>query len=284
MNTLRELKNKGIQLLEDAGIEDAEFDALQLLLSVTELSEAEYLLRCDDKPSALQEERYFECLQRRASNYPLQYIIGSWTFYNSEFFVGDGVLIPRPETEELVECCISIIKKNNYKVVYDLCTGSGCIGLSIAAECPSVRCYLFDYYDAALKYAAKNLTASGLDNVMLIKTDVLKEYKDEIPYADLIVSNPPYIASDELPALQKEVQMEPASALDGGADGLLFYRAIAEFWLSRLNDGGCAAVECGEGQCEDIISLFGNRLNSEAKKDLYGTDRFVIGFDKNGGF
>lgn len=283
MNTLRELNNKGILLLEKADIENAAFDALQLLLYVTGYSEGEYLLKRNDKISSLQENKYFECIAQRASNIPLQYIVGKWDFYKSEFYVGEGVLIPRPETEELVEHCISIIKKNGYNVVYDLCTGSGCIGLSIAAECPFVQCYLVDYYDDALFYTNKNLLASGLENVRIIKADVLEKYNEDIPFADLIVSNPPYIATEELNSLQKEVQKEPVTALDGGEDGLLFYRAIARNWFGRLNEGGCVAVECGEGQSSGIVSIFSEKLNSEPLSDLYGVKRFVIGFDKCGG-
>lgn len=283
MSTLRELRTKGRALLEKAGIEDADFDALQLIMFVTGFSEGEYLLKCNDNISALQESAYFDCIQKRVSNFPLQYIIGKWDFYKSEFYVGEGVLIPRPETEELVERCISIIRSRNYRMIYDLCTGSGCIGLSIAAACPFIQCFLFDLYDGALSFANKNLCASGLKNAVIIKADILKEYNDTIPFADMIISNPPYIASEELPFLQKEVQNEPMTALDGGDDGLMFYRAIADIWFRKLNDGGCVAIECGEGQSDSIISVFGDRLNSEAVRDMYGVDRFVIGFDKDGG-
>ncbi len=257
-------------------IPDADFDAYQLLLTFFDGDTASYMLHSAEEISSEQEDSYNRFLDRRINGEPLQYIIGKWDFYKSSFFVGEGVLIPRPETEELVDRCVELIKKNNYSVVYDLCTGSGSIGLSIAKECPQVTCYLFELYDKALYYAEKNLDMFQLENVKLIKHDILKKYNSDIQSADIIVSNPPYIESSEINSLQREVLCEPLTALDGGEDGLIFYRAIYNNWSDNLNCGGYFAFECGETQTDDIIAIAGDRYFSEAYKDIYSNYRFVV--------
>lgn len=280
MMTYRLLLKKGAELLRTAGIEDYEFDAFQLLLFTTGLTKDEVFLIFDNSASDEQADNFFACVERRKNYEPLQYIIGQWSFYESDFFVGKGVLIPRPETEELVEHCCSFIKKHNVKIVYDLCTGSGCIGLSIAKKFPYVHCYLFDLFDDALFYAEKNRNNLSLNNVTIIKKDITTKLSVELPDADIIVSNPPYIESEEIRFLQHEVLNEPASALDGGEDGLAFYRAIDCIWLNKLKKNGMIAVECGENQTVDIINIFADKCNCKAVYDLYNADRFVIGLRK----
>lgn len=274
--TWRELVKKGKAVLESAGIEDAEFDAFQLSLKFFNGSHTDYLLHFSDEVNEADFTAYFNFLNRRISGEPLQYIVGKWDFYKSSFYVGKGVLIPRPETEELVDSCIGIIKKNDCKVIYDLCTGSGCIGISIAKECPETKCYLFDYYDDAISYAERNLNLSGLSNVKVIKHNILTPFSENVPVADLIVSNPPYINSSELASLQQEVLQEPITALDGGEDGLMFYRAIFSLWEKHLKPNGYFAFECGENQAELIKKLAGNKFNTTITKDIYGIERFVF--------
>lgn len=276
MNNWRELLKKGTEILVSADIDDAEFDAYQLLLMFFDGNSTQYALNSGKTVNEKLAEEYLSLIERRVSGEPLQYIIGKWDFYNSSFFVGEGVLIPRPETEELVEKCVSIIKENSYSVIYDLCTGSGCIGLSIAKECPGVKCYLFELYDNAFSYAKKNLEEMNLGNVQLIKHDIMQKYEGDIPAADLIVSNPPYIETEEIRALQSEVLCEPVTALDGGDDGLVFYRAIYKKWSEVLNNKGYFAFECGEKQTDAIIKLFSVGFNGVAYKDMYGNDRMVI--------
>lgn len=276
MMTWQALLKSGKQLLFENGIEDADFDAFQLLLTFFLNSETEYTLRmCEIAPDEKIEE-YREMLNRRIRKEPLQYILGSWDFYKSNFIVGNGVLIPRPETEELVELSVNIIKNNACKTVYDLCSGSGCIGLSIAKECPDVDCFLFEFYDDALKYTNINLQQLGLKNVRVFKHNVLNSPDFNIDKADLIVSNPPYIESGEIASLQFEVQKEPHTALDGGTDGLDFYRAFFDNWTDRLNDGGIFAFECGEAQSQKISDIFSEKFSYFVKRDIYGIDRFVI--------
>lgn len=280
---LQQLLNKGKTVLIDNGIDDADFDALQLMLYSTGYSHASFLLNKAENADDNTEKTYLEYIFRRADKEPLQYIIGKWQFYKSEFYVGDGVLIPRPETEELVEKCIQTVRERNYKTIYDLCTGTGCIGISIAKDCPNTECYLFDYYDGALKYTEQNVLLSGLKNVHIIKADILKDYLETIPDADLIVSNPPYIASEEICTLQTEVLKEPVTALDGGNDGLMFYDAIKKYWVKHLKNGGAVALECGENQSKLICDRFLYDFKVEIFNDSFGCDRFILGFNENGG-
>ena len=275
MTTWKELLKSGATYLETNNVDDFLFEATQLLLTFFQSDYNNFLLHSSDSPDLSQIDSYNNLLKRRVEGEPLQYILGKWDFYNSEFFVGKGVLIPRPETEELVDRCIALIRKNNYKVIYDLCTGTGCIGISVAKECPDVKCYLFELYDEAFSYAQKNINSCGVSNVTLIRHDVLEAYKGAIPDADMIISNPPYIESDEIATLQKEVLEEPLTALDGGTDGLVFYRRFLSDWTERLNVSGYFAFECGENQTDAIASLADDRFITETKKDIYGNNRFV---------
>ena len=222
-------------------------------------------------------DAYEALLRRRAAGEPLQYILGQWDFRGEPFAVGPGVLIPRPETEQLAELCIEAARARGAITVYDLCAGTGCIGLTVAKACPQARVYLLELHEGALSYLKQNEAAFSLPHTHIVQADVLKGLPETLPAPDLIVSNPPYIRAGELPGLQREVGFEPATALDGGEDGYVFYRAIAEKWLPLLPRGGFAAVECGEGQPETVAGLFGRTLDCAVVKDLYGVPRFVTG-------
>ena len=272
----KELLREGVKFLSENNIDDAQFDAYQLILSFFDGNAADYMLHFNDEVPAECEENYRELIVRRSENEPLQYILGKWDFYNSSFVVGSGVLIPRPETEELVDRSISLIRKNSFKTVYDLCSGSGCIGLSIAKECPDVQCFLFELYDDALFYTEKNTQLLSLSNVKIIKHDVLSGYPENIPCADMIISNPPYIESYLIPELQTEVLREPLTALDGGDDGLIFYRTFFEKWTDKLKVNGYFAFECAENQTDAIADLAGSCYINTKYKDIYGNDRFVF--------
>lgn len=280
MITWRELLKRGEKELFSAGIEDSSFDAFQLLLKVSGYTKDSFYLNdnkyCDD----VSETVYSELITRRKNNEPLQYILGKWEFLDNEFLVGEGVLIPRPETEELTEHIVKLIKDNGLRTVYDLCSGSGCIGLSVAKAFPDVRCYLFELYDNAFEFSLKNLMNLNIPNAEVLKLDVLKGPDLSLPDADIIVSNPPYIASCEIPMLQSEVLKEPVTALDGGNDGLMFYRAIHEKWLVKLSDYGYIAFECGEDQSKAIADLYSDKFDCKTVYDSYGADRFVIGRKK----
>ena len=244
------------------------FDRTQLLLSKDNLADAKTVAETQ------------RILEQRKKNIPLQYILGEWDFYGQTFKVGEGVLIPRPETEELCTAVIERLKKMQAPTVFDLCAGSGCIGITLKKQVAQANVYLVEYFDEALGFLNENRMAlSVARSVPEIKGDVLEGYEKFgfLPRPDVIVSNPPYIKKSELSSLQSEVRYEPSTALDGGEDGLVFYRAFAEKWLPFINEKGFIAVECGETQAEKIASLF-SKHSSEITvlKDFNGIDRFVI--------
>ena len=212
----------------------------------------------------------------RKNGEPLQYILGKWDFYDLTFNVGKGVLIPRPETETLVDFALEKIKDVKSPVIYDLCAGSGCIGLTIAHHRKDAKVYLLEKEDGALKYLKINKEKYNLGNAQIIQGDLFNIDFSQIPQADVILSNPPYIPASEIDGLQKEVHFEPVTALDGGIDGLDFYRCIAEKWASKVKNNGFIALECGEKQSDDIINLFSGKYSEkQVIYDFNNIDRIV---------
>lgn len=273
--TLSELQKTGKARLQRAEIEDAAFEADCLLESATGYSRSQCLVRGAEAVSERVTTRFFSQIARRIQGEPLQYILGKWSFYGRDFFVGEGVLIPRPETEELVETAISVLRENPHSTVFDLCAGSGCIGLTVAKEVPECTVYLFEKYDAAFSYLQKNAEALGVPNAHLIRADIFTDAPPDGARADLLLSNPPYIPKRELADLQKEVLREPSTALDGGADGLDFYRAIQNRWLPFVNADGTLLFECGDGQGSEIANLFKSAKAAKVLFDFQNIDRFV---------
>ena len=215
-------------------------------------------------------------IERRKAGEPLQYILGTWDFYDLTFFVGQGVLIPRPETEILVDFALDNLKDIKNPVIFDLCAGTGCIGLTIAKHMPEATVYLLEKQENAFEYLKKNADNLTLENVQLIKGDLFTFDFDELPMADLIVSNPPYIPTTEIEELQKEVLSEPISALDGGNDGLDFYRCLADKWTSKVKKSGFMAFECGDNQSKDVTDLFfGKYTENNVIFDFNNIDRIV---------
>lgn len=267
-----------VKTLADAGCDSPEYDAQQLIEASFGLNKTQLLMNNKDSADENKTVLFEELLRRRASREPLQYILGEWSFNRFRFKVGPGVLIPRPETELLPEFAIDSLRKNPGSVVYDLCCGSGCIGITVAKLFPTVRVYCIDLSDAALAFAEENRRRIGVENVKIVKADVTDGCSIlGLPQPDLILSNPPYVPSAELPTLQPEVIFEPQMALDGGEDGLRFYREIADKWFPFLHKGGFLALECGEGQSTDILALFVS-LASGGKliRDAFGTERVVV--------
>ena len=214
--TLSELQKAGKARLQRAEIEDAAFEADCLLESATGYSRSQCLVRGAEAVSERVTTRFFSQIARRIQGEPLQYILGKWSFYGR----------------------------------------SGCIGLTVAKEVPECTVYLFEKYDAAFSYLQKNAEALYVPNAHLIKADILADTPPDGVQADLLLSNPPYIPKRELPELQKEVLREPSTALDGGADGLDFYRVIQKRWMPFVNADGTLLFECGDGQGSEIATLF----------------------------
>jgi release factor glutamine methyltransferase len=266
--------------LREAGVQDADFDARQLLLSVLRVDTSAFLLRRFLPVDPKDADAAFALARRRADGEPLQYLLGAWCFLDETFRVGPGVLIPRPETETLVLQCEALLQEKQSPVILDLCAGTGCIGLSLQKRIPAATVVLIELSDAALRYLRQNARDLAVaDRVLICKGDVLcgPGAFEDLPKADLIVSNPPYIPESALASLQREVQSEPRMALDGGEDGLLFYRRFSSDWRQALKPDGVFAFECGEGQGAAIGSLFEPfGFHVEIVADFNGFDRFVF--------
>ena len=262
--------------LRAAQIENASFDASCLVESITGLSRAKIML-CDDDISDGQAELIECAVLRRISGEPLQYILGEWDFFGRTFEVGEGVLVPRPETELIVELALEKLGNARYPVVFDLCAGSGCIGLTIAAERPDAHVVLFEKYDKAFHYLKRNIEKLGLTNVQAVQYDITMGYDKKLHETpDLIVSNPPYLRTDELERVPAEVMHEPVTALDGGADGTDFYRIIASRWLPYVNGHGGIIFECDPSQTLKIADmLMPYAMRVKIVTDIFGLQRAV---------
>ncbi len=269
--TLSEAYNYGVYFLSANGVDEADFKSLCLCCHCAGIKNNEYEIHKNEDLIIM--KKFADMLWQIKSGEPLQYVIGRWDFYESEFHVGRGVLIPRPETEELTELVLDNAKRLCSPVVFDLCSGSGCIGISIAKALPSSTVYCVEKSEEALQYLLKN--AESISNVKVVNSDI--NYPSDIGNADIIVSNPPYIKSSDLSTLQSEVQFEPSMALDGGADGLDFYRIIAEKWNSNLKENGMLFLEIGEDQGEAVYEILEKQGFKEIEviKDMYGNNRMV---------
>ena len=262
--------------LAEAGCEDAAFDARCLLEDFGGLPRGR---AADDTPLTDEQIAALEtAVAQRAAGRPLQYILGEWEFLALTLKVGEGVLIPRPDTELLCEVAAEQLRGKTASRVLDLCAGSGCVGLGVASLCPSAVVTEVELSADALPYLRENVLRYPDYAVTVRQADVLADYAAfDGPY-DAILSNPPYIPTNHLPALQREVQHEPKMALDGTADGLAFYRTIAEHWCEKLTPDGFIAVEVGMGQAEDVARLFRAQglENTGIFTDLGGVPRVVL--------
>lgn len=206
---------------------------------------------------------------------PIQYITNKQEFMELSFYVDENVLIPQPDTEILVEEVLS--KINKQEKILDLCTGSGAIGIALAKNTENIKIYMSDVSEKALEIAKRNITKNKVEErCELIVSNMFENIYSKY---DVIVSNPPYIESEEIKILPKEVQSEPIIALDGGFDGLDFYRIIANEAYKYLKENGILALEIGYNQKEKVIDLLnktGKYKDIYCKKDLGGNDRVVI--------
>ncbi len=233
-----------------------------------------------DRPLSKDELSTFRALiQRRLGGEPTQYVIGHREFYGRRFLVDERVLIPRPETELLVEAALRAVPKDAPARVLDLCTGSGCVAVSIAAERPQASVWATDLAPGALEVAKANAEALGVGGrVTFYEGDLFGPVPEGARF-DVVVSNPPYVKSSELAGLQREVQREPRLALDGGADGLDVYRALVPEALARLKPGGLLALELGEDQGAAVKALLerAGARDVTIEKDLAQHDRLALG-------
>ena len=282
--TIGELLDKASKELKEENIDTYILDA-QLLLGNVLAKDKLYIITNRDKNVSLKDEKeYFELIEKRKNKMPIKYILGETEFMGLDFNVEEGVLIPRGDTEILVEEVLSIINEEDELNVCDLCSGSGAIGISIANYRKKINVEEIDFYEVPEKVTKKNIIKHGLEGrVKFIKSDLLKEPINQGKKYDVIVSNPPYIKADEIRNLMDDVKKyEPHTALDGGDDGLVFYKRIIEESKTTLNNEGVLAFEIGYDQGEEVSNLLKEAgfYNIKLVKDLAGLDRVVLGYFK----
>ncbi|MBR4868592.1 MAG: peptide chain release factor N(5)-glutamine methyltransferase [Clostridia bacterium] len=279
MRKSKETYLQGLHLMEAANVEDAGFDCLQLFAHYTGFDRGRLIADGEAPLTEEQVNSFLQGAERRCKGEPLQYILGEWEFYSLPFVVGEGVLIPRADTEILVDEALRLIEDVNQPKVADLCAGSGCIGISIAKNRPDATVTAVEFSDQAIGYLQQNIARNQVDNVTLQQGDVLLG-AGEMTGLDLIVSNPPYIPTADIKGLSREVHHEPAMALDGGEDGLVFYRSILETWTRALNPNGMIAFEVGINQAEDVANLMAGYFEQiYIVPDLNQVPRVVLGLD-----
>ena len=285
---LKEINSRIHSLLD--GIPDGSFDAMCIFEDM--IASRERLAAYPDED--IPEDKCALALgaaHKRLEGYPLQYILGEWEFYGMPFSVGEGVLIPRPDTELLVDETLAAIDRlydGRKLITADLCTGSGCIAAAVAAHAgDKVDMYAVEYSGDAIPYFMDNIKRNNTD-IRLIRGDVrdglLDNFVDsdgsEIPL-DIVISNPPYLTDDEMNSLQREVTFEPQTALYGGSDGLKFYRAIACLWGQRVRSGGYMLFEIGDKQAKAVSDILTECGFEDIKTLQYaGLDRVVTGIKK----
>lgn len=268
-------KDKMISAAKGAYLVDVDW----LLMSVLKCDRTAYLIRQDDDISIEEGQIFDHYMNQRLSGQPLQYILNHQSFYGYDFYVDENVLIPRFETEELVEKALEIAFKYQHNQFIDLCSGSGCIGITLLLETLNSSCLFVDISSDALDIAIKNAHNQGVDmRSHFIESDLFEHV--EVMAYDMIISNPPYIRKDVIESLETEVYMnEPGLALDGGVDGLEFYRNIARDSREYLKKGGHLLFEIGHDQMPEVKALMEqNGFNQvEGYIDLSGNDRMVVG-------
>ncbi len=285
MSIKQELIN-AIKILKENNIEEPSLKARMILANILKQSK-EYLLIHEEEELSLNDiKRYEEEIKKLASNVPIQYIINKQEFMGLNFYVDENVLIPQPDTEILVEEVINMCRNINCSEpektikVLDLCTGSGSIGVSIAKNIKKCEITLSDISYDALEIAQKNsaeVTGDTQNNkIKIIQSDLFEKIEEKF---DIIVSNPPYIETKTIQTLDKEVQMEPRIALDGGEDGLDLYRRIIKEAYKYLYNNGILALEIGYNQKDRVINLLKeSNMYKEiySKKDLSNIDRIMV--------
>ena len=270
--TVREALRQAAARLETAGVPEAKLDAEYLLAELLQVDRLRLIADGDVQLTGAQLEMYEKWLARRERREPLQYILGTQPFMGCPLRVTPDVLIPRADTECLCEAALKTAREGMR--ILDLCTGSGALAVAIKTHCPGAEVYASDLSADALRLAGENANRLGL-RIRFCSGDLFAPFDGE--RFDLIVSNPPYIPRTELPGLQKEVRYEPDMALDGGEDGLDFYRRIAAEAPAHLTPGGHLMLEIGSTQAQDVTRLLQNNGFTEIKTlpDLAGLDRVI---------
>ena len=279
--TIFEAYNSTKKKLEKAGIEDFVFEAKQIIKHITGLNATQILTYYNRNLTEFQENNLVAIVHQREVRYPLQYIFGEWDFYGRSFYVGPGVLVPRADTETLIDGTKEFLEGIENPEILDLCAGSGCIGITLAKEFEKSNVTLVEKYDEAIRYAEKNIIRNKADNANLLKGDIFDGFANDKTF-DLIISNPPYIPENEMKEISPETKFEPETALLADDEGMEFYKAIIENYTSSLKTGGMMAFEVGFGESEKVAELLKTAgYNVSIKKDLNNIERLVAGIKEN---
>ena len=276
--TINEIYQSGLKLLENNNIENSKFEAQSLLQKAFSLDRVGFIMHKTDKADENCSHNFLKFIEKRISGEPLQYILGEWSFMGFDFKVGRGVLIPRDDTEVVVNLCIDFLENRTDKKTVDLCSGSGAIAVALD-KISGAKVTAVEIDETAFSYLETNVKEnnSSVKPVMADALEICETFADG--ELDLIVSNPPYIKSADIETLQKEVQLEPRLALDGGEDGCDFYREIVSRWSRKLKKGGALAFELGENQADAVKALMAEQGFSDFKisLDFGGVQRAIIG-------
>ena len=276
--TIKEALNKGMIILKNSNIESPKLKSRLLLQYIINKPRQHIIVYDTEEITKKEQWEYFINIEKLTQGIPLQHITHRQEFMKMDFYVDENVLIPRPDTEILVEDVIKIAKKINKPVILDLCTGSGAIGISIAKNVPDSKLYAVDISQKALEIAKKNANNLNVEKQITFIKSNLFESIDKMKF-DIIVSNPPYIKRQDINYLSKEVQKEPQIALDGVIDGLDFYRKIIKDGYDYLKFGSYLCLEIGYDQKDDVIKIIKEDkryIDTYSKKDLYENDRIII--------
>lgn len=271
----RKLLDQAEEILTQAHTQQPRAEAEFLLAFVLGLTRTRMLAFANETVLPAEEEKFWSFVEQKKNGQPVAYITGETDFCSLTLRSDKRALAPRPETEELVQYCANMFEQGADPDILDLCTGSGCIALALAARFPRGRVVAADVSKDALMLAAENARLTKLqDRVQLLQSDLFENISGTF---DLIVSNPPYIPTRDLAALSPEVHQEPRLALDGGEEGLDIIRRIAEVAADYLNPHGTLALEIGEAEAPAVCALFdARRWEGGVKKDFAGIDRFVF--------
>lgn len=278
--SLAKLYQMGREKLSQREEGDSPMEAAFLFRKVFGLDRGALAVHGTERPDLAKAEKFLSLLDRRLKGEPLQYLLGEWEFLGLPFFVGPGVLIPRPETELLAEAALSAAEGLPSPAFLDLCSGSGCLPIALGHHRPDDKVWGVELSRDAMDYFQRNLERNHSGNVTAVLGDIFA-LPEEITGRryQVITANPPYIRRDVLPTLQREVRQEPVMALDGGEDGLDFYRRLPEICRPLLAPGGVLLLEIGEDQGEAVSALMRSAGYREVtvEKDLSGLDRVVMG-------
>lgn len=275
---IMEAIKKGMIELKNANIESPKLKARLLMQFVLNKTRQYIIVNDMEEIDLKKEKQYFSMIKKMRQGIPLEHITHQKEFMKLNFFVDENVLIPRQDTEILVEEVIEIAKKINAQKILDLCTGSGAIAVSLAKYLPECQITAIDISNDALKIAKKNARINNVEEqITFINSDIFTNLNEE--KFDIIVSNPPYIKTNIISKLDEQVQKEPYIALDGGQDGLDFYKKIIKDGYLYLKHNGYLCLEIGFDQKIDVIELIENEekyKDTYSKKDLYDNDRIVV--------